>query len=80
MSLPRKTTRMRLMAIVLCLLAFGIYITFAPTRSYANLPGPSGCSCSGGGGGCSGHAECVCMYANGECTACQWVQNSANCN
>lgn len=81
MSLPRRTIRVRLLAIVFCLFAFGVYLTFAPTRSSANVPGGGGgeCGCSGGGGSCSGHAECVCMYSNGACTSCSQVQNSCNC-
>lgn len=74
MSLPREITQMRLLAIALCLLAFSVYITFAPVPVYA-----ASCNCSEGNGTCNGRAECVCMFANGVCTNCQWVQGSANC-
>ena len=75
MSLLGKTARMRLMAIVLCLLALSVYISFAPTRSNA-----SGCSCSGGGGSCSGRNECRCLFEGQACIRCEIVPNSANCN
>lgn len=35
MSLPR-ITHVRLIAIVLCLLAFGVYLSFSPSRSLAS--------------------------------------------
>lgn len=73
MSLPTKTTRMRLMAIVLCLLAFSVYFTFAPTITSATSCGCGTC------GVCTGHAECVCLYNGTTCTGGQTVQNSCNC-
>ena len=79
MSLLGKTTRMRLMAIVLCLLAFSVYVILAPTRTSANMPGDGGvcdCNCCGC---CSGHAECVCLKNGSECIRGEVVQNSCNC-
>jgi hypothetical protein len=75
MSLPRKTTSTRLIAIALCLFAFSIYISFGPTGSYAGS-----CTCGGGmNNACDNGAQCVCMSYNGVCSGCEWVQNSANC-
>jgi len=79
MSLPRaRTLRMRLMAVVLCVLAFAIYATFAPTPSSADKPGGGSCDC-GRCGMCSGHDQCVCLYSGNECIGAQWVLNSCNC-
>lgn len=70
-----KATRMRLMAIVLCLLAFSVYIAFAPSGSYA-----ASCTCGGGmDNKCDGSDRCVCMSVNGACTRCEWSNNDANC-
>lgn len=70
-----RTTRTRLIAVVLCLLALSVYFTFAPARSYAGS-----CTCGGGmNNACEGGAQCVCMSVNGVCTSCEWVQNSVNC-
>ena len=67
MSSLGKSIGIRLMAIVLCLIAFGIHIMLAPTPAYAN-----GCSCNGAANGsCSNGAECVCMFSNGVCVGCQ---------
>lgn len=73
MSLPRQTSWIRLIAIVLCLLAFSVYVAFAPTITSADS-----CDCANCGG-CSGRAECVCLYSGSTCTGGQWVQNSCNC-
>ena len=82
MSLPKRISWIRVIAMVSCLFAAGIYLTFAPTTSRAD-PGDC-CVCSYGGGeysngACRSGNECRCMYQNGQCVGCEWVNNSANC-
>ncbi|MDX6613006.1 MAG: hypothetical protein QOD75_2192 [Blastocatellia bacterium] len=75
MSLPGKTVRIRLMAIVLCLLAFAVYFTFAPAPSFAGS-----CTCGGGmNNQCQGRDKCICLSTNGVCTSCEWSTNDLNC-
>jgi len=79
MNLPKeRTLRMRLLAIVLCLLAFSVYFTFAPTLTNANKPGGGTCDC-GSCGTCTGHDECRCLLNGSECIRGEVVLNSCNC-
>jgi hypothetical protein len=76
MRVTRRTILMRLMAIVLCLSAFGVYVTFAPAPSYAEAT----CTCGGGlDGKCDGNDLCVCFIENGACTRCVWDRNNSTC-
>jgi hypothetical protein len=75
MSLPGKTTLIRLVAIVACLMAFSVYSASAPSGSYA-----ASCTCGGGmDNKCDGADRCVCFSLNGACTKCEWSNNDANC-
>jgi hypothetical protein len=81
MSLPKTTitTKVRLLAAGLCLMAFSVYFTFAPSPSYADC-----CDCVSGDvhysdGDCKGKAMCICLYYNGVCDHCTWDQNNVNC-
>ena len=61
MSLRRKLTSVRTLAVTSCLLAFGVYVTFAPPPSHAE---PGGVTCSYAGqsyseGACRGGQRCV---------------------
>jgi len=69
MSLPRRTTLMRFVASVLCLLALSIYITFAPATINA-----ASCTCGGGMDNLCGAPgqRCICLFENNTCLRCVW--------
>jgi hypothetical protein len=71
MQLLSKISWIRVTAMVACLLALGVYITFMPNRKLA----VEAASCTCGGGmdqQCSGGQRCICLSTNGQCTGCQW--------
>lgn len=68
MSLPRRTTLIRLVASVLCLLALSVYIAFAPAKINA-----ASCTCGGGMDNlCQAGQRCVCLFQNQQCLRCVW--------
>ncbi len=72
MSLPKRIPWIRVIAIVACLLASGVYFTFTPTRTLAD---EATCTCGGGlDGKCDGGQRCVCLFnaQTGLCTNCVW--------
>ncbi len=81
MNLLQKIGWIRLLAMLACLSAMGIYFIFALKSSQAQ---EICCYCTYGdaqysNGACRGTSECRCMYQNGQCIGCDWVNNSANC-
>jgi hypothetical protein len=84
MPLLKSISYFRLIAVTACLSAVVAYSSYTPKVAYACAEGGCCVCVSAGveysGGDCKGKAECVCMYQNGQCVGCQWVQGSSNCN